>query len=400
MPIKVLMFGWELPPFNSGGLGMACYGLSKSLADQNVEITFVLPQKVKVKADFMRLIFADLPDFNWPDFNPYLTSNILPPGVAATIPFDLLSAVNLYAQRAAAIAKKEKFDLIHSHDWLCFPAGIVAGQVSGKPLLAHVHATETDRSGGNGSNPMVFAVEKHGLNKAQAIIAVSGFTKNLLTKVYQITPGKIDVVHNGVNSQEFTPDDDEINPLTPLKQAGMKIVLFVGRLTLQKGPDYFLKAAKKTLEYYPNAVFLVVGSGDMEHQLVRQTIDMGLSDRVLFAGFLRGKLLQSTFRAADLFIMPSVSEPFGITALESVASGTPAIVSKQSGASEALSHVLKADFWDIDEMANQIVSILKHPPLHASLRENGQSEVKKVSWAAAASKTIAVYKKILSGKKS
>ena len=224
-------------------------------------------------------------------------------------------------------------------------------------------------------------------------------TKNLLKMYSQIHPEKINVIHNGINPDEFDVPVDDQNPLQTLKEAGFKIVLFVGRLTLQKGPDYLLKAAKRSLEYYPNAVFLFVGSGDMENQLINQTIQMGLSDKVLFAGFLRGKMLAQAFKAADLFIMPSVSEPFGITALESVASGTPAIISKQSGASEALGHVLKVDFWDIEEMANQIISVLNYPSLHRSLQDNGKNEVKKVSWAAAASKTIDVYRKVLFGKK-
>jgi glycosyltransferase involved in cell wall biosynthesis len=400
MPIKVLMFGWELPPFNSGGLGTACYGLSEALANQNVEITFVLPQKVNIKADFMRLVFADLEGFNWPDFNPYETLKLLPPGIDPEVARDLISAVNMYARRAAAIARDGEFDLIHSHDWLCFPAGIVASAVAHKPLITHVHATEMDRGGGNGTNPMVYAVEKHGMDKSSAIIAVSQFTKNLLKMYYQVHPEKINVVHNGVNPSEFDIPVDEQNPLQALKDAGFKIVLFVGRLTLQKGPDYLLKAAKRTLEYYPNAVFLFVGSGDMENQLINQTVQMGLSDRVLFAGFLRGKMLSQSFKAADLFIMPSVSEPFGITALESVAAGTPAIISRQSGASEALGHVLKVDFWDVEEMANQIVSVLNYPSLHNSLKVNGKNEVKKVSWAAAAAKTIEVYKKVLSRKRN
>jgi glycosyltransferase involved in cell wall biosynthesis len=397
MPIRVLMFGWELPPYNSGGLGTACYGLSQALADQNIEITFVLPKKVNVKADFMRLVFGDIDGFNWPDFNPYETLKLLPPGIDPELVRDLLSAVSLYAKRAAAIAKNGKYDLIHSHDWLCFPAGIVASEVSRAPLITHVHATEMDRSGGNSVNPMVYAVEKHGMDKSSAVIAVSQFTKNLLKMYYQVHPEKINVIHNGVNAADFDIPVDEANPLQALKDAGFKIVSFVGRLTLQKGPDYLLKAAKRTLEYYPNVVFLFVGSGDMEGQLINQAVQMGLSDKVLFAGFLRGKMLSQAFKAADLFVMPSVSEPFGITALESVASGTPAIISKQSGASEALGHVLKVDFWDVEEMANQIISTLNYPSLHKSLKDNGKNEVKKVSWQAAAAKTIDVYKKVLSG---
>jgi len=391
------MFGWELPPYNSGGLGIACHGLSQALANQNVEITFVLPQKVNVKADFMRLVFADIDGFEWPvsAASVYDLQKYLLPGVPPEMARDLISAVNQYAQRAGEIAKKYKFDLIHAHDWLCFPAGVVAGHVSHHPLISHVHATEFDRSGGNGVNSVVYSVERYGLDQSNSIIAVSEFTKNLLTRHYAAPTDKVNVVHNGLNSDQYSIEVDESNPLQSLKKAGYKIVLFLGRFSLQKGPDYFLKAAKRTLEYAPNTVFLMVGSGDMERQLVNLAIELGISDKVLFTGFLRGDAWTQAFKAADLFVMPSVSEPFGLVALESIAMGTPAIISKQSGVSEAIGHVLKVDFWDVEEMANQIISVLDYNSLHSALRENSHREVKKVSWAAAAAKTIDIYKRVL-----
>lgn len=398
MPIRVLMFGWELPPFNSGGLGTACHGLTQALADQNVDITFVLPKKVDIKADFMRLIFADLEGLEWPLLNAsvYELPQLLLPGVPPELARDLISAVNQYALRAGDIAKKYKFDLIHAHDWLCFPAGVVAGQVSRQPLVTHVHATEFDRGGGNGVNPVVYSMERYGLDQAHSVIAVSEFTKKLLTKHYATPTDKVNVVHNGIDSNKYTADVDPANPLLSLKTAGYQIVLFLGRFTLQKGPDYFLKAARRVLEYKPNTVFLMVGSGDMERQLINLSIELGISEKVLFTGFLRDEAWTQAFKAADLFVMPSVSEPFGLTALESVALGTPAIISKQSGVSESLGHVLKVDFWDVEEMANQMISVLDYSSLHTSLKQNSGQEVKRVSWAAAASKTIDIYKKILS----
>ncbi len=390
------MFGWELPPFNSGGLGTACYGLTQALSDQNVDITFVLPKRVEVKADFMKLVFADIQGFSWPEFSVYDTLKFAPGNVPPDMARDLISAVNLYAKQASEIARKYNYDIIHSHDWLCFPAGVVAKESAGKPLVSHVHATEFDRGGGTGVNPVVYAVEKYGLDKSDAVIAVSNFTKNLLKKYYLNSPDKVNVVHNGINPQEMNLQVDDNNPLEALKKNGFKIVLFLGRLTLQKGPDYFLKAAKRALEYYPKAVFLVAGSGDMENQMIKMTAELGISDHVLFAGFIRGQMLTQAYHAADLFVMPSVSEPFGITALEAVASGTPAIISKQSGVSETLGHILKVDFWDVEETANQIVSVLNYPSLHRALRDNGKKEVKNVSWQAAAAKTIDVYKKVLS----
>ncbi|KKU63488.1 MAG: 4-alpha-glucanotransferase [Candidatus Amesbacteria bacterium GW2011_GWA1_47_16] len=392
MPIRVLMFGWELPPFNSGGLGVACDGLSTALAQQNIDLTFVLPHRFPINKGGFRLVFADDQPSDWSNQSPYLHPTSSP---AAYIR-DFLLSVRRYARNARRIAAENPHDLIHAHDWLCFPAGISAGQVSDRPLVSHIHATEYDRSGGSGADPIVYSLEKQGLDEADAVIAVSNFTKRLLTAHYFQPASKVNVVHNGIKTEEFgfeSPSGADI--LDPLKKAGYKVVLYVGRLTMSKAPDNFIRAAARVLEYQPKTVFLLAGSGEMESQVISLAARLGISDKVLFAGFIRGTLLHQVFRTADLFIMPSVSEPFGLTALEAVASGTPALISRQSGVSEALSHVLKVDFWDIDEMVNQIVSVLSHPPLHDALQANGRKEVKGVSWAAAAAKTIEIYKKVL-----
>ena len=394
MPLRVLMFGWELPPCNSGGLGVACYGLSQALAQQNIDITFVLPQRSAVKADFMNIVFADLENILWPLPSPYETRWIENSGLSR----DLIDAVLNYAARAGTLAKKYHCDLVHAHDWLCFPAGISASRAGHLPLVTHVHATEFDRSGGLSVNPTVYNFEKMGMDHSSAVIAVSNFTGRLLSGHYGTPSHKLHVVHNGIDSSLYPEEDTPLEILQPLKEAGYRIVLYVGRLTLQKGPDYFLRAAGLVLQHNPKTVFLVVGTGDMEGQMINQVAEMGISDKVLFAGFLRDELLNNVYRSADLFVMPSVSEPFGITALESVANGTPAIISKQSGVSETLSHVLKVDFWDTEEMANQILSVLKYAPLSKTLKTNGRKEIKKVSWKAAAAKTIEIYKKILSGR--
>jgi len=394
MPVRVLMFGWELPPFNSGGLGVACAGLTKALADQGVEITFVLPKKVDVKADYMKLVFADV-DFPCAEFSVYslIKRGLLPP----QLPHAMLEAVLSYAHRAAEIAKRYPHDLVHAHDWLCIPAGIAASQTSGKPLISHVHSTEYDRSGGQYINPAVFAFEKQGVKKSKSLITVSKFTAQLLREHYQADPEKLNVVYNGIDPNDFAYMDSP-DPFLSLKKAGFNIVIFVGRFTIQKGPDYFLKSAQKVLGYCPKTIFILAGSGDMEHQLIELTSQLGISSKVLFAGFLRGQSLKDAFKSADIFVMPSVSEPFGLVALESVASGTPAIISKQSGVSETLNHVLKADFWDIDEMANQMVSILKHPSLKRVLKTEGLLDSQKNSWSKAATETIKVYKKTLTKK--
>lgn len=387
------MFGWELPPFNSGGLGVACDGLTKALAEQNIDITFVLPKKVPVKAGHMKLVFADLDGFTWPDFSPYATVN---PGMDR-LPGDISAAVQMYARNAASIAQKYQCDVIHAHDWLCFPAGMVASGLVGKPLVTHVHATEYDRCGGNQVNGQVYSLESQGVSKSSAVIAVSQFTKNLLMRYYSAAPDKVEVVHNGINADEYIASSYSPDPLWELKRNGFKIVLYVGRITLQKGVDYFLKAAQKVLAFHPNTVFLIAGSGDMQNQIIELSVSLGISDHVLFTGFIRGEELKQVYRSADLFVMPSVSEPFGITALESVASGTPALISKQSGVSEALKHALKVDFWDIDEMTDKMAAVLYHPSLKRTLSENGRAESKSHTWKTAATKTIKVYEKVLSG---
>jgi glycosyltransferase involved in cell wall biosynthesis len=300
----------------------------------------------------------------------------------------------MYAQKAASIAQKVQFDLVHAHDWLTFPAGIIASSLSHRPLVSQVHATEFDRSGGTGANPTVYSIEKRGLDQAAKVIAVSNYVKNLLSRYYYTDTTKVAVVHNGIDAQDFahTPPGD---PLAPLKQAGFKVVTFIGRLTLQKGVDYFLRAAQLVIHHHPKVAFLIVGSGDMEHQLIEQVASAGISDHVLFAGFLRGSLLKSVYQHSDLFVMPSVSEPFGLTALESIAAGTPTIISHQSGVSEVINHALKVNFWDVEEMANQILAVITHSSLHRTLKTEGLVEVQKSTWAAAAAKTIAIYREIL-----
>lgn len=391
--MKILMFGWELPPFNSGGLGVACYGLGRALTSQGVEVIFVLPYKLPIQMPFLKLIFAS-------SF-PYLTK--LPSAYTSSkqlkkpqiLGRNLVEEVYLYAKRAAEIAKAEKFDLIHAHDWLSFPAGMAAKNVSGKPLIVHIHATEFDRNI-ESVNPDVFKIEKEGMEKADKVITVSNFTKQIVVDKYGIEPDKVTVVWNGIDQEDFPRSHDKIKILANLKKEGLKIVLFVGRITLQKGPDYFLQAAKRVLEYNPQVRFVIAGSGDMEGQIIDQAVSMGISDKVYFAGFVRGDELNQLYRSADLFVLSSVSEPFGITTLESMINGTPVLVSKQSGVAEALHHALKVDFWDIDEMANQILAILEHGSLMKCLSRNGKEEVKKFSWKEAARKCLNLYKKITS----
>ncbi|MBU1956553.1 MAG: glycosyltransferase family 4 protein [Patescibacteria group bacterium] len=407
---RVLMFGWEFPPHSSGGLGTACLGLTRALANEEVEVIFVLPKKINLNANHVKFIFAENGEnklkvqFRAIDsvLQPYLTSNgyikELDQVTKKTIyGVTLIDEVKRYARQARIIAMNEEFDVIHAHDWLSFYAGVEAKKISGKPLILHFHATEFDRSGGQGANSEVFALEQEAIKYADSIIAVSNFTKNLLVEKYYISPERIEVVHNAIE------EPDEMNlpaTLEEIKATGTKIVLYLGRITIQKGPDYFIQTAKRVLDIYDGKVlFVVVGSGDMHKQMIDQVAALGISDKVIFTGMLLGEAVTKMFRAADLFVMPSVSEPFGLVPLEAALQNTPSIISKQSGISEVTSHMLKVDFWDIDEMANQIISVLTYGSLQQTLTENAKKEAKKLTWNTPAKKCVALYNKIINKSK-
>ena len=401
MPVKVLMFGWEFPPHNSGGLGTACLGLTRALAGANTAITFVLPKRVNAGAGWLKMCFADLPTVLGRGITthlyPYITSESYARerrGLPPIYGLDLIGEVRRYGILAGQIAISEAFDIIHAHDWLSFPAGLSAKRVSGKPLVVHVHATEFDRTGGLGVNQEVYKIEKEGMDQADAVVAVSQWTKNMIVRHYGISTEKVTVVHNGIEAGDYRPLPDR---LSALKQAGEKIVLFVGRITLQKGPDYFIRAARRVLELQPKVYFLIAGSGDMEGQVLREAAALGIADRVIFTGFVRGAELDALYQSADLYVLPSVSEPFGITPLESLANGTPVIISYQSGVAEVLHHALKVDFWDTEELANQIITVLRHPALHQTLKQYGGDEVRQVTWTVAAEKCLNLYRSLLAG---
>lgn len=400
--IRVLMFGWEFPPHNSGGLGIACYGLTKALARAKIDVIFVLPKKLSgFDHDFLRMVFANVrnvtlrsvhsllvPYINTESYEEYLRT--APDNEVYGL--NLFEEVRRYGLRARKIAMEEEHDVIHAHDWLSFRAGIEAKRLSGKPLVVHVHATEFDRTAGH-PNQHIYEAERKGMHAADCVIAVSHHTKKTIMEHYGISGDKIMVVHNGI---DYGDHKKELSPsLFYLKLTGRKVVLFVGRITIQKGLDYFLKAAKRVLEYEPKVMFVVSGSGDMEHQMIRMATEMGLAEHVVFTGFLRGDDLTRLYRAADLFIMPSVSEPFGLTALEAAANGAPILVSKQSGAAEVLPNALKSDFWDIDDMTDKIVGVLRSRGLHDTLGENGTRDVEQVTWENAAGKCTALYHDLL-----
>jgi glycosyltransferase involved in cell wall biosynthesis len=407
MNARILMFGWEFPPHNSGGLGTACLGLTRALSNHNVDITFVLPKKMDVSSDECTFVFADVGTKPMKVIShnsllyPYITESqydsIFAEQKISAYGKSLWEEVQMYGLRARQIAENEQFDIIHAHDWLSFVAGMEAKHVSGKPLVVHVHATEFDRTGGRGVNQLVYDIERAGMEQADEVLAVSQYTKDIIVNHYGINPDKVHVVHNGIDLQDhyIAPDEDPQDQILALKEMGFKIVLYVGRITMQKGPDYFIKAAKKVLEHSSNVIFIIAGSGDMERQIIDEAVSLGISDKIFFTGFLRGKELSKIYKSADLYVMPSISEPFGITPLEAMAHGTPVMVSKQSGVSEVLAHALKVDFWDIDEMANQILASLRYDALSQTLQENGRREVSTITWDKAADKCISSYSRLL-----
>ena len=396
------MFGWEFPPFNSGGLGVACLGLTRAMAQEGAKVIFVLPEHVQVELDYMKVVLAK--DFPVSPVKFKTIKTLLYPYVTEDGYFekrmferdcaygqDLQGEVLRYAGMAKAIAEKEKFAVIHAHDWLTYLAGIEAKKSTGKPLFVHVHATEFDRTGGGNFNQFVYSIEKFGMEQADGVIAISEYTKNIIIQYYGIDPNKIRVVHNGVEQCPDCVEAIKNNPLEKIKDSGKLLVLSMGRLTLQKGVDYFLKMAKLVSKHVPNAVFIVAGSGDMERALMMQAAKLGISGKVIFTGWLQGSEIQEAYRRADLFVVPSVSEPFGLTVLESMAQGTPVIVSKQSGVSEIIAHALKVDFWDVEEMANKAIAILKYAALNKHLSEESQKEAKELGWDKAAKKCLKFF---------
>jgi glycogen(starch) synthase len=397
------MYGWEFPPHNSGGLGIACYGLARALVGEGADVRFVLPRRYPVKESGARMIFAD-------EANPldatqalgfasgYITEDQLRflRGQYPELQYgpSLFDEVLRYAALAPLVALQEEVDVIHMHDWLCFPAGMAAKRVTGVPLVAHVHATEFDRTGFGSVNQAVYEIEKRGMQEADVVVAVSEYTKNIIIEHYGIDPRKIQVLHNGIDADDSAVASTVEADMKRLRGAGWGVVLFVGRITLQKGPDYFLEAARKVLAHRPNTLFVISGSGDMAKQVIDRAAYLGISDRVLFTGFLRNAELARLYRTADLVVMPSVSEPFGIVPLESLLNGTPVLISKQSGVGEVLSNSLKTDFWDVDDMVNKIVSALDHPSLRETLLHEGGRQARSQVWRRVAARCMMIYTKL------
>lgn len=487
--MRILMLGWEFPPFIAGGLGTACYGLTKALDRLGHEVIFILPKPVdRSQSSHIRLLSPEAiralppeapgarPDgapASRPDTPPFGTAaamggdsytmpgfahatfHALPaafsspypdfstgapgaagaaaarPGAPAFLPDgrpmldaegdqmcwpegvdpqvmagamsggagvgggavggagpgyegDMVTNAARYARLVVALGRHERFDVIHAHDWMTFPAGLALARTSGRPLVVHVHSTEFDRAGDH-PNQRVYDIERRGMHGAMRVLAVSELTKSICVRRYGVDASKVGVVYNGIDSDAAQPESSE------RIEARDKIVLFLGRITMQKGPEYFVRAAKRVLEKVPSAKFIMAGSGDMYTRSIEEAAALGIGHRFSFTGFLRGKQVDDVFRMADCYVMPSVSEPFGIAPLEAMRNDTPVIISKQSGVSEVLTHALKVDFWDIDDMANKIVAVLRHPPLSQTLREHGSFELRKLTWDGAAAKCVQAY---------
>jgi len=482
--MRILMLGWEFPPFISGGLGTACAGLTRALAHAGHEVTFVLPKPVDPEArSHIRLVSPETPApapsepgqsaqtpapraarpiqstpamtaasgereavrfIGLPQVlgSPYGAQAASPAGEVgrarlmaqaggasapagpigaleqgalreAGLPQDAIErldehrrvaggarpvtgedytgdtvfAAARYADMALALCAGEAFDLIHAHDWMTFPAGVALSRASGRPLVTHIHSTEFDRSGEH-VNQRIYDIERAGMHAADRVVAVSFLTRSICEGRYGVPGDKIRVVYNGVEpSGEATGEPARV-------EAGDKIVLFLGRITMQKGPEYFIAAAKRVLEKMDNVKFLVAGSGDMAQRMIELAAQMGVGHKVLFTGFLRRPDVAKVFRMADCYVMPSVSEPFGIAPLEAMSHDVPVIISRQSGVSEVLTHVLKVDFWDIDAMADRILAVLRHSPLSNTLRRQGAMEARRLTWEGAAEKCAQVYAEV------
>jgi len=423
------MFGWEFPPHISGGLGTACYGLTKGLARlKDINVTFVVPKaygdedqstmkliganNVTVKQIKKHVsIFSDKIQFLEVDAHivPYTTpeeyfkvtdqtrtrkNKLFLTDEKGKISFsgkygaNLIEEIYNYAYVASVISYENEHDAIHAHDWLAYPAGIAAKEISGKPLIIHVHATDFDRSGGS-VNPQVYNIEKMGMDAADKIITVSNLTRNIVIEKYGIDPAKIITVYNAV---EPISEEEKIQIR---KGVDEKIVTFLGRVTLQKGPEYFIEAAYKVLQKMDNVRFVMAGSGDMLEKMIIRAAHLRISDKFHFTGFLKGSDVVKMFSMSDVYVMPSVSEPFGISPLEAMQSNVPVIISKQSGVSEILTHAIKVDYWDIDAMADAIYGILSYDALPVMFRKMGRVEVDNLKWESAAQKVKEVYNSVV-----
>jgi glycosyltransferase involved in cell wall biosynthesis len=398
------MLGWEFPPYFAGGVGTVCYELTKALARKGVQITYIMPNGPdEVRSEHVRLLVANREmrklgtkiltvtstlspyesqqEYLWNYQHGRFAMGGLKRGIYGE---NLLQEMHRFTAVVCELGSQEEFDVIHAHDWTTIPAALALKRKFNKPLILHVHITEFDKTGGEHADPEVYRIEYEGFRDADLIIAVSNFVKQRLITKYHVDPEKIRVVHNSVDSLSHDQPRERISEHD-------KLVLFLGRVTLQKGPDYFLEAAAKVALVMPHVKFIIAGTGDMLPRMIERAADMGLGSKVIFPGFVSREEGDRLYRMADLFVMPSVSEPFGIVPLEAMRQGTPVIVSRQSGVSEVINHALKVDFWDTDDLANKMIAALTYDPLHEVLKHHGMLEIKGFTWEAPADACIKVY---------
>ncbi|MFY9173112.1 MAG: glycosyltransferase [Petrimonas mucosa] len=418
--MKALMLGWEFPPHILGGLGTASYGLTKGMAKQeDMEILFVVPKPWGDEdQSFLKIIgcnntpivwrdvsretvkarlekFMNPEEYFWMRDNIYANFNYMNTNdlgcleFSGRYPSNILEETNNYSIVTGVIARTYQYDIIHAHDWLTYSAGLHAKNVSGKPLVIHVHATEYDRSRGK-PNPIVYGIEKNGMDHCNHIICVSNLTRKTVIENYHQPEWKVSTVHNAV--EPLSPEIEAIERLSGVKE---KVITFLGRITMQKGPEFFVDAATQVLKWTKHIRFVMAGSGDMMNQMIRLVADRGIADRFHFTGFLRGKQVYEMLKSSDVFVMPSVSEPFGISPLEAMQCGVPSIISNQSGCAEILNNVIKTDYWDVDAMADAMYSICTYPGMAEYLKEEGKREVDGIVWEDAGKKVRAIYDRLV-----
>lgn len=402
--MNILMLGWELPPHNSGGLGVACYELCKALALKGFTIDFVLPySQHDHDIAFMNILSAtpysvDQVKLLGGAYDSARFGTIDTPATPQQLPSNLRELQKMYVTGMESVLRRSSPDIIHAHDWLTFEAAVTAKQLTGKPLIAHVHATEFDRSGTNLGNPIIHDIEYNALMMADRVVAVSQATKNIIAREYGIPQAKIDVLHNSINTAEISPQttDNTFVYLQQMKDMGYKVVVSLGRLTIQKGLTHLLRAAQLVIERDNKILFLICGTGDQYYELLEMSAQLGIAENIVFTGeFLRGKAWRDAYSIGDMFIMPSVSEPFGIAPLEAIGHGTPALVSKQSGVSEVIKNMLLFDYWDHKKMADQILAVAQFDSLQQELYKNSREEFDQLSWHDVAQKCRHIYGQLL-----
>jgi glycogen(starch) synthase len=393
--VKILMLGWELPPHNSGGLGVACYQLCKALSNKGVDIEFVLPYTAEHNIDFMKINSAHPQDVKEVQKSGIAYDSFKYIKDSGEVEYvDLYGQSAIYEKAVERIVKVAEFNVIHAHDWLTARAAIRAKELTGKPMIVHIHSIESDRAGIDfGGNPMVREIEEMSMMIADRVIAVSEHTKRAIVREYNIPAEKIEVVHNSFDVDSLIASDglNAYKYLEEMKANGYKVVASIGRLTMQKNLPNLLVAFKEVVKRQPKSILLMVGSGDQYYELISLSAQLGISRNVVFTDFQRGKTYRDAYSVADLFVMPSISEPFGLTPLEAIGYGTPALISRQSGVSEVMVNCLKVDFWDTDEIANQIVNVLRSDALRDELHANSLKEYRRLSWNKSADKLFDVY---------